>query len=340
MSVLAILPLLVGQVPIDWLDREQFEGHIVELCSHGSRHWNEPGNAIALDYVESELQSFGYEVIRHDFGFFSGESQTSTNMYATRWGSFNPDEMYILGAHIDSKLPEAPTGGADDDASGCSLLLEVARIFSYLEPEISIRFVWFNAEEFGLLGSKSYVVNRINAADEPIWLGMIQYDMILYDRGNEPDADIQRNANSGRIAESLALAISVQGIAAAYSELPCQVSGNMCCTDSVSFEDHTAAISIRENRRQEIPTTNPHYHQPTDVPETYTEQDYDFGFEIVKMTTGAMFEKTNSIPRFRFDTWPAFIECMTDAECLDYDLNSNGITDLRDAATFFAYIAE
>lgn len=340
MGMLIILPLLIGQVPIDWLDREQFEVHVIELCSHGSRQWDEPGNAIALDYVESELQSLGYEVIRQDFGFFSsGETQTSTNMYATRWGSLVPGEMYILGAHIDSKLPEVPTG-ADDDASGCSLLLEVARIFSYLEPEISIRFVWFNAEEFGLLGSKSYVVQRINAAEEPIWLGMIQHDMILYDRGDMPDADIQRDAATGRIAESLSLALDFKAAMPTYSDLPAQVSSGMCCTDSVSFRDHTAAISIRENRRQSIPTTNPHHHQPTDVPETYTEQDYDFGFEIVKMTTGVMFESTGSSPRFRRETWSDFLDCLEQMTCLEYDLDNSGTTDLKDAATFFAYIAE
>jgi hypothetical protein len=323
-------------MPTDWLDRERFEGHIIELCSHGSRIWDRAGNAIALNYVESELQSFGYEVVRQDF-VIPRDGRYSTNIYATRWGSVNPNKMYILGAHIDSRLGVAGTG-ADDDASGCSLLLEVARVFSYLEPQVSIRFIWFNAEEVGLFGSEAYVAQLADSIDEPVWLGMIQHDMILYDRGDIPDADIQY-INDGT-TESLSLAFDFQTIIPTYSDLPAEVSSGMIGTDSVSFWGYTAAISIRENKRRDIPLTNPHYHERTDIPGTYTEQDYDFGFEIVKMTTGVMFEITGSVPRFRQETWNDFLECFVDEECIEYDLDKSGNTDLRDAATFFAYFAE
>jgi hypothetical protein len=66
------------------------------------------------------------------------------------------DREIILSAHIDS----AGTPGAEDNASGVAVLLELARILPTLQSPFRVRFVFFGAEELGLLGSQAYVARH------------------------------------------------------------------------------------------------------------------------------------------------------------------------------------
>src|SRR6266436_4203593 len=106
-------------------------------------------------------------------------------IYCTKVGATHPEEMYIVGAHMDGHgWGEA----ANDDGSGTALVMELARIFSSsdVKTERSIRFVLWNNEETGLNGSRAYVEQRRalqGTQDEPKWLGMIQHDMMLFDHG-------------------------------------------------------------------------------------------------------------------------------------------------------------
>lgn len=75
-------------------------------------------------------------------------------------------EVLVLGAHLDhvglgvqqefgaSGVQAFP--GADDNASGSTALLEVAAAFAGAQPGIDVLFLWFSAEELGLLGSAAY----------------------------------------------------------------------------------------------------------------------------------------------------------------------------------------
>ena len=80
-------------------------------------------------------------------------------VYCTKVGTMRPDEMYIVGAHMDGR---GFGEGADDNASGTALVMEVARIPSSpdVQTERSIRFVLWNSEEGGLIGARAYVADR------------------------------------------------------------------------------------------------------------------------------------------------------------------------------------
>ena len=78
---------------------------------------------------------------------------------ARRSARRRPDEMYIIGAHMDGHgWGEA----ANDDGSGTALVMELARIFSSpdVQTERSIRFALWNNEETGLNGARAYVDQR------------------------------------------------------------------------------------------------------------------------------------------------------------------------------------
>ncbi|HLK63411.1 MAG TPA: M20/M25/M40 family metallo-hydrolase [Bryobacteraceae bacterium] len=76
----------------------------------------------------------------------------SANLVATTRNSSALREI-IVSAHVDS----AGTPGAQDNASGVAVLLELARTLPKLHLPYRLRFVFFGAEEFGLLGSQAYL---------------------------------------------------------------------------------------------------------------------------------------------------------------------------------------
>ena len=125
----------------------------------------------------------------------NGERQ---EVYCTKIGSTRPDEMYIIGAHMDG---HGVNEAVNDNGSGTALVIELARVFnaSDVQTERSIRFALWNNEETGLNGSRAYVEQRQRLQGiespagsgnypEPKWLGMIQHDMMLWDHG-APRAD-------------------------------------------------------------------------------------------------------------------------------------------------------
>ena len=114
-------------------------------------------------------------------------------VYCTKVGATRPNEMYIIGAHMDGHgWGEA----ANDNGSGTALVMELARILSMpdVTSDVTIRFALWNNEETGLNGARAYVDQRqalqgkedpagSGRYPEPRWLGMIQHDMMMWDHG-------------------------------------------------------------------------------------------------------------------------------------------------------------
>ncbi len=95
-------------------------------------------------------------------------SDTATDVYNTVAeirGSENPDEVVILGAHLDSW--DLGTGSTDN-GTGSAAVLEAARALAKLnlKPKRTIRFVLFSGEEEGLVGSKRYVQSHKDDLDK------------------------------------------------------------------------------------------------------------------------------------------------------------------------------
>jgi hypothetical protein len=235
-------------------------------------------------------------------------------VYCTKIGSVHPDEMYIVGAHMDGHgWGEA----ANDDGSGTALVMELARILSApnVRTERSIRFVLWNNEETGLNGAWAYVTQRaaLQGREEPVgsgrypepkWLGMIQHDMMLFDHGmpradgsvakeQRPEADVniefQSLAKAADGAQQLAWAFYAANEAYA-TDYPAAVGPHMTNTDSTPFMDLVPAISLRENERgREIGAGwDPQWHQPTDVFSAYSDADFRLGLNAAQTTLGAI----------------------------------------------------
>jgi Zn-dependent M28 family amino/carboxypeptidase len=97
----------------------------------------------AADYIWNSLQSLGYEMMEHRFRDSGNEFR---NIVATHRGVRTPEKRVIVLAHYDTV---ASSPGADDNASGVAVMLELARVLSPLSFERSILFIGVNLEENG-----------------------------------------------------------------------------------------------------------------------------------------------------------------------------------------------
>ncbi len=235
-------------------------------------------------------------------------------VFCTKVGTTHPDEMYIVGAHLDGHgWGEA----ANDDGSGTALVMELARIFSMpdVQTERTIRFALWNNEETGLDGARAYVEQRAGLQGkqdppgsgrypEPRWLAMIQHDMMLWDHGmpradgtwnpdQRPEADInvEFQSASQRADEAMKLAFFFRAANEKFaSDYPAAVGPHMTNTDSTPFMDFVPSLSLRENERGMHTGAgwNPTWHQPLDVYATFSDKDFRLGLNAAQTTGGAI----------------------------------------------------
>lgn len=113
--------------------------------------------------LDAELQSFQY--YQHD----------ADNIIGTKHGTTNEKKTVILCGHYDTS-DKSP--GAHDNGSGVAGMLEVMRVLSAFNFEYTIKFIAFDLEESGLIGSKHYVENAL--ANKEDIIGVINLDCIGY----------------------------------------------------------------------------------------------------------------------------------------------------------------
>src|SRR5262245_20493991 len=235
-------------------------------------------------------------------------------VYCTKVGTTHPDEMYILGAHMDGHgWGEA----ANDDGSGTALVMELARILSMpdVQTDRTIRFALWNNEETGLNGAKAYVEQREKLQGredppgsgrypEPKWLAMIQHDMMMWDHGMplpdgtynkqqrpEADVNIEFQSTSKHVDEAMKLAFFFRDANEKYAtDYPAAVGPHMTNTDSTPFMDVVPSLSLRGNERgmQTGAGWNPTWHQPIDVYATFSDKDFRLGLNAAQTTLGAV----------------------------------------------------
>ena len=232
------------------------------------------------------------------------------DVYCTKVGTTHPEEMYIVGAHMDGHgWGEA----ANDDGSGTALVMELARVFSSpdVQTERTIRFALWNNEETGLNGAWAYVNQRkgLQGKEDPAGSGkypgaeVARHDPARHDalgsrhaarrRHTQPRA-AARSRRERRMAEQLEAGRGLDETRArlqavsrqVHDGLSRDVGPHMTNTDSTPFMDLVPAISLRENERgmQTGAGWNPTWHQPIDVFTTFSDKDFKLGLNAAQTT--------------------------------------------------------
>ncbi len=291
----------------------------------------------ARDNIVMLFESYGLDVALHPFEF-NGDS--FYNVVATMPGTTYPDREYIVGAHFDSgdPFPDGGTPGADDNASGVALVLEAARVLSKYESDCTIRFIAFDAEEYGLVGSYAYVSDHLSDDIR----GMIAADMVAYNRGQDA-IRIYGGTPSEPVKDALAAAVDTY----TYG-LTVQVLTDSQASDHWPFEvAGFQACHLIEWYG------NPYMHTPQDNVDMPDYIDYNYATQITRGVVGFLVDHAGVqvlIPDADFDgdgdvdgdDFAQFELCFAgsgspvDPPCNFFDLEADGDVDCVDWRIFEA----
>lgn len=167
---------------LEAISRRQAEISLRFLASDemGGRLAGSVEGRIAGRYIVAELERMGYEAGRIEEQCFTGRGgEALRNILVTIPGR-DTARRVIVGAHYDHEGTKNGEifHGADDNASGVAVLLELARAARAVErrPACTLIFAFWDGEERGLLGSRHYV--SMLGADTSAVAGYINFDMV------------------------------------------------------------------------------------------------------------------------------------------------------------------
>jgi hypothetical protein len=191
------------------IDPARIEATITRLVQFGTRHTSSSqtdpvrGIGAATAWVYQQMQA----IAATSSGRMSVQQQafiqpvspnipvptTITNVIATLQGTASPQRYYVITGHLDSRVTDvtdftSDAPGADDDASGVAVVLELARLFATRQFPGTLVFATVDGEEQGLYGSH-YMAAQMSAAGADVQ-GMFSNDIVgasqAFD-GTKPD---------------------------------------------------------------------------------------------------------------------------------------------------------
>ncbi|AJT69143.1 hypothetical protein T261_7545 [Streptomyces lydicus] len=280
-----------------------------------SRDASNVDNALVVGALARRLQDLGLTVRRHEF---SWRGRRLSNLEA-EFPVASADSAVLVTAHLDSTAAAGeffdssgqprpynpavdPAPGADDDASGMAAVMSAAECLSAMvadgrTPARTVRFVLFNAEEQGLVGSKAYARAAASAGDRIS--GVFQMDMIAGFQGGTRTMEIHTGSSVPGPVVGASDALGnrvVQAAPAVASDFSLQVlagSGDPAAgrSDHASFHERGwAATAVCENFFADTaPATGTRqYHKPGD---TLLDEDHDtdYAAAIARTVTAAAF---------------------------------------------------
>lgn len=134
----------------------------------------------AENWLYNKFVSFGYTQVSKEFFYFGGTP--CNNIVCVKPGTTEPENVVVIGGHFDSynqqSNPSVFAPGADDNASGTSAVLELARVLRNVPLNKTLIFYAFSAEEVGLVGSYVAAQNLYNQGTNIEY--MLNFDMIGY----------------------------------------------------------------------------------------------------------------------------------------------------------------
>jgi hypothetical protein len=250
-----------------------------------SRHWNNPSNDMAANYIKQKLDSYG--LVTYD-QWFSG---TGRNVYGVQLGSLYPNKKYIICAHYDDMPSGSTAPGADDNGSGTAAVLEAARIFTQYNSTYTIIYALWDEEERGLYGSAYYAQQAHNSGDSI--MGVINMDMIAYDGDNDGVGEIHVRsfANSYNLKDKMIEVNTTYNIA---DSLNVQDPGTTA-SDQASFwnNGYGAILLIEEYFGNDF---NPYYHSTSDLLLHYNQPYFHKMSRLTLGTVATLAEMTEIVP--------------------------------------------
>jgi len=276
-----------SQALVDQVNGNRWFSDVVTLASY-NRHTHSPDNLNARDWLVTQFQALPNVVVTTPS--FSVSGTTAYNVMAKLDGALGTHDWYVVGGHYDStsENPLVAAPGAEDNASGCAGVLEMARIFTSFQPRATVLFICYSGEEQGLYGSEAHVAALSASGDLDKVQAMLDMDMIGY----TADTDLDCLLETDPFAQSL-LDPYVDA-ANEYTQLRIVTSLFAWGSDHVPYLDAgiPALLTIENDW-----SAYPDYHRTTDLPANLT---IAMAVEILKMNVGALAVLTGTEPGWIF----------------------------------------
>ena len=170
-----VAPLVAG------VKEANLRATISSLAAFNNRYYQSDTGVDAAKWVQAQWQAIASKVPGASVALVTHDGWKQPSVVLTIPGSEKPDEIVVLGGHLDSingwGNSSARAPGADDNASGIAVLTETARLLAAggFRPKRTVQFMGYAAEEVGLRGSQD-IAGRYAAAGKKV-VGVIQYDM-------------------------------------------------------------------------------------------------------------------------------------------------------------------
>ncbi|HEX2049627.1 MAG TPA: M28 family peptidase [Actinomycetota bacterium] len=267
-----------GAEAIGAFERDRALRHVRVLARRiGVRVRGRPGERRGARYFAARMRDLGYDVAVREFDV---DGRTSRNVVATWPGALR--YPVVIGAHVDTV---ARSPGANDNASGVAILLEIARLIADRPPARFVKLVAFGSEEYGTdgrhhVGSQVFV-NRLDARARRRTPGMVSVDMVADGR---PLVVGTTGLAPAIVARTAVRRIRKAGIRARF-ETTCD------CSDNGPFERAGIPGAFLWSGRE------PNYHLPSDTVRNMSPRDLHRSGRAVRAFVVALSERM--IRRFR-----------------------------------------
>lgn len=206
-------------------------GDSVTISERGSKD----GIENALKYLTREYEQLGYQIEIKEFGSFLSKGK---NFIATKKGA-DSSKVILVTSHIDS----VNNAGANDNGTGTIGSLAIAKALAPFNFKYDLRFVGFDKEEKGLVGSKAYVKELTDTEKKQI-IGVINFEMM----GTNSKKDGRFHIIDCDRSESVFLTRTMENVIAWHKLELTKVPGCTSRSDHASFwREKIPAIVISEN---------------------------------------------------------------------------------------------
>lgn len=254
---------------------------IEDLEDFGSRSFYLNSSREAADYIDGRFAELGLSVVQQEF--MAGEYPCS-NVVAGLSGTDSASAHFLFGAHYDSEnrgadnlalVTQLPAPGADDDASGVAVVIELATLVADTRLKNTIKFVAFGAEESGFDGSGAWGGSAQFVLGEKesgvSYQGTVILDMVGYRQGEQNFAFGIVNSLSGPLPSAIGSAVDEFGLDLRFTLLD---------APWVSYSDHypfwlngyPSMLMIEEISTDTHVPVNPHYHTENDTSDKLSQE--------------------------------------------------------------------
>ncbi len=237
-----------------------------------------------------------FNVVNHVYP----EGKTSYNAIAEIPGTDKADEIVMLGGHLDSWHGGT---GATDNAIGCSIMMEAARLIQSLglKPRRTVRVALWSGEEEGLLGSLAYVKQHFGTAEDPKpeWFKLDAYFNVDTGTGRLRGAGVFGPPEAAAALRSVFGLFSDWGVAG-VSNTNSRATGG---TDSTSFNN--AGLPGIGMSQDPIEYNTMTHHTNLDTYERIIPDDVQKAAAIIAAAVWQVANRDQMIPRFTKETMPA-----------------------------------